>query len=114
MSSVIEFALTRHQVVVTDQIVSEVRAFTRRKNPTRLEAVEAFLSDSRLEHAGSDSSSGFRAITIRDETDQGILDNALSAGVDIVLSGDADFLVLEINFPRIMSPAEFIAEFIDQ
>lgn len=52
------------------------------------------------------------AITIRDAKDQPILDAALAIDADVILTGDKDFTSLKLDRPRIMTPAEFIAEFL--
>ena len=45
---------------------------------------------------------------IRDENDRPILRAAISAGADIFLTGDKDFLDSGITNPRIMSASEFL------
>lgn len=46
---------------------------------------------------------------IRDVKDRPILRAALAAGVDLLLTGDADFLESDITRPRIISAADFLA-----
>ena len=45
---------------------------------------------------------------IRDVKDQPILNAAMIANVDIILTGDKDFLSLNLEHPRCMSVAQFI------
>lgn len=45
---------------------------------------------------------------IRDENDRPILRAAISAGADILLTGDKDFLESGITNPRIMNASEFL------
>lgn len=45
---------------------------------------------------------------IRDIKDRPILRAAQTSNVDILLTGDKDFLESDIRNPKIMSPAEFI------
>lgn len=49
----------------------------------------------------------------RDPKDKYLLEAAIRQDVDILVSGDKDLLVLAdvLELPRIMSPAEFVAEF---
>lgn len=47
--------------------------------------------------------------TIRDETDQPILDAAIERGIDIIITGDKDFLSLKSVRPLCLSPSEFIS-----
>ena len=45
---------------------------------------------------------------VRDVADRPILRAALNAKVDVILTGDKDFIVSGISNPRIMTAAEFI------
>jgi len=46
---------------------------------------------------------------IRDEDDRPILRAAIMADVDVIVTGDKDFLESGIEWPLIMSPAEFMS-----
>ena len=48
-----------------------------------------------------------KAPEIRDENDYPIMLSAINADVDVLISGDNDFSVVECERPIIMSPAEF-------
>lgn len=47
---------------------------------------------------------------IRDAKDQPILNAAIVADVDVILTGDKDFLSLAIEHPRCLTVAQFLAE----
>lgn len=47
---------------------------------------------------------------IRDAKDQPILNAAIVADVDVILTGDKDFLSLEMEHPRCMTVAQFLEE----
>ena len=47
--------------------------------------------------------------SIRDVNDRGIMRAAVVSKVDIILTGDKDFLESGINIPKIMTAADFIA-----
>ena len=49
---------------------------------------------------------------IRDVNDRPILRADLNAKADILLTGDKDFSDIEIDKPEIMTPGEFIEEFL--
>ena len=51
---------------------------------------------------------------IRDETDRPILRAAVSANVDIIISGDKDFLESGIDKPKILTARDFIDQFVDE
>lgn len=46
---------------------------------------------------------------IRDAKDRPILRAAIAGDVDIIVTGDKDFLEAAINYPLIMTPAEFLS-----
>ena len=46
---------------------------------------------------------------IRDTKDRPILRAALSAGTDLILSGDKDFLQSAIEYPQIVSVPDFLS-----
>ena len=45
---------------------------------------------------------------MRDAKDAPILATAIMESVDILLTGDKDFLVMEVDMPDIMTMAEFL------
>lgn len=45
---------------------------------------------------------------IRDINDRPILRAAVAGKIDIIVTGDKDFLEANIDFPMIMTPAEFL------
>jgi predicted nucleic acid-binding protein len=48
---------------------------------------------------------------INDPKDAPILDSALSECVDVIISGDKHFLSLQIDTPRILTPATYLSTF---
>ena len=96
--------------VICEQNIDELRRIFNRKFPNRIPALETFLSYALLtvdivpipdeEHSSE--------ALIRDVMDRPILRAALSANVDILLTGDKDFLESSIIRPKIMTAAEFI------
>lgn len=49
---------------------------------------------------------------IRDRNDYPVLYTAIIENVDIFITGDKDFLDVDIEIPKIMTPADFIEKFI--
>lgn len=48
---------------------------------------------------------------MRDRKDSPILATAIMEGVDVFLTGDKDFLVLDVETPEILTMAEFIEKY---
>ena len=51
---------------------------------------------------------------IRDEKDYPVLYTAITEDVDILITGDKDFSEIEIERPDILTPTEFIAQYVQQ
>lgn len=94
-----------HEIVLCDQNIAELREILNRKAPKYLPAAEVLLAEMSYElipavkHVEK---------LIRDAKDQPILNAAILFGVDIILTGDKDFLSLQIEHPKCMTIAEFL------
>lgn len=94
-----------HSIVFCDQNISELREVLRRKKPDKLPDAEVLLAELSYElipavyHTEK---------LIRDAKDQPILNAAIIADVDIILTGDKDFLSLNIEYPSCMNVAQFL------
>ena len=85
--------------------IAELRAILRRKAPKYLPDAEVLLAEMSYElipavdHAEK---------LIRDAKDQPILNAAIVSDVDIILTGDKDFLSLDMEHPKCMTVAQFL------
>jgi predicted nucleic acid-binding protein len=95
--------------VVCDQNLDELRRVYDRKFPDKLDLLKNFLALALpvLEVARSPALDLEIEAKIRDISDRPILRAAVAAGVDIIVTGDKDFLESGIGKPRIMTAAEF-------
>jgi predicted nucleic acid-binding protein len=97
---------THHQLILSDHIISEFLDIVNRKRPDLSAAAGAFLEQLSYETvAGSRETSRL----IGDVKDQPILDAAIIGGVDIIVSGGKHFLRLDLERPKTMPPAVFLA-----
>jgi len=94
-----------HNIVLCEQNLREIREVLQRKAPKYLPAAETLLTE--LSYELIPSMYLIEKI-MRDETDQPILNAAILHDVDIILTGDKDFLALEIDRPRCMTAAQFL------
>ncbi len=94
-----------HEMVLCDQNLTELRKVLSRKAPQALPDAEVLLTELSYElipatlHAQK---------LIRDAKDQPILNAAMLYNVDIILTGDKDFLSLDIEHPKCMTVAQFL------
>ena len=94
-----------HEMVLCDRNIAEIREILKRKAPNFLPDAEVLLAEMSYElipavdHAEK---------LIRDAKDQPILNAAIVSGVDVILTGDRDFLSLALEHPTCMTAAQFL------
>ena len=95
---------------VCEQSIEEFRRVFNRKFPDKIYAFESFITAALSVMAvvpvprTADNNEG----KIRDVSDRAILRAAIKAGVDIIVTGDKDFLESGLKTPIIMTAADFI------
>ena len=97
--------------IICDQNIEELRRIFNRKFPQKISLLEHLLSIALLamEVVPTPIEETEEENYIRDVADRPILRAALNAKVDVLLTGDKDFLESEVTNPKIMTAAEFIA-----
>ena len=93
-----------HELVLCDHIVMELRDVVARKRPDLLADIDVFLAQLSYELVIAPKEP---SKLISDPKDQPILNAALMAGVDVIVSGDKHFLKLDMERPKPMSVADF-------
>ena len=98
--------------MICEQNIDEMRRIFNRKFPTKIQALESFLSLAllTLKIVPTPMEEQELESKIRDINDRPILRAAISAGVDILLTGDKDFIESGIFNPKIMAATEFVNE----
>ena len=99
-----------YQAFVCEQTIEEFRRVFNRKFPDKIHAFESFITSALSiitvipvplsPHTDEDA--------IRDVDDRSILRAAIQAKVDIIVTGDKDFLESGLTRPQIMTAAEFV------
>ena len=99
-----------HHAVVCEQNIDEMKRVFYRKFPARIEALDRFLAAALLvlDVVPVPDEEDSKEDLIRDCLDRPILRAAIQADVDILLTGDKDFLESGIRAPKIMTPAQFM------
>ena len=101
------YAVNHHEIVLCDRNITELRDILKRKAPKYLPDAEVLIAElpyeliPAVDHAEK---------LIRDAKDQPILNAAIVADVDAILTGDKDFLSLEMEHPRCLTAAQFLEE----
>jgi putative PIN family toxin of toxin-antitoxin system len=97
----------QHNLVLCDHIISELRDVVSRKKPNLLADIDLFLAELPYELILAPRQPNK---LIADPKDHPILNAAIVADVDIIISGDKHFLDLKMEHPRTMSVADFLDE----
>ncbi len=103
----LECVIERHKLVLCDQNIAELREIIDRKVPKHRMAVEKLIRELTYEEIHA---KGYQSNKIRDVTDQPIVNAAIENHVDIILTGDKDFLSMDIEHPKCMTSVEFLKE----
>ncbi|MDR1111237.1 MAG: putative toxin-antitoxin system toxin component, PIN family [Deltaproteobacteria bacterium] len=103
-AKVLRHIANNHELVLCDHIVVEIRDVVSRKRPDLLADVDVLLAQLSYEPVIAPTEP---SKLIPDPKDQPILNAAIMAGVDVIVSGDKHFLKLDLERPKAMTPSEF-------
>jgi putative PIN family toxin of toxin-antitoxin system len=102
-----------HSVILSSQIIDELRAVIKLKFPDRKSTLERFLTRLSYEIAYTPTEIDEDIYPkIRDKKDYPILASAIIADVDVFITGDKDFGGLDLERPEIMTISEFEAKYL--
>ena len=94
-----------HEIVLCDRNIAELRDILKRKAPKYLPDADVLLAELSYELIPSVNHA---EKLIRDAKDQPILNASIVYDVDVILTGDKDFLSLDMEHPKCMTVAQFL------
>lgn len=101
-----------HQIVVCDYVIEELRLVVERKFPAKRKFLESFFLELPFELVYTPKSLELEIFPeMRDTKDSPILATAIMEDVDVLLTGDKDFLVLDVETPEILTMTEFLQKY---
>ena len=101
-----------HQIVICDYVIEELRLVTERKFPTKKHSLEQFFLELPYELVYTPRELDPEDYPeMRDAKDSPILATAVMEGIDVFLTGDKDFLVLDVEMPEILTMREFLERY---
>lgn len=101
-----------HQIIICDYVIEELRLVTNRKFPKKRSFLDQFFRELPFELVYTPEVLDIgRFPSVRDEKDSPILATAILENVDVFITGDKDFLVLDVEMPDIMTMADFLERF---
>ncbi|MDR3301586.1 MAG: putative toxin-antitoxin system toxin component, PIN family [Spirochaetaceae bacterium] len=103
-AKVLKYITKHHSLILCDYIIMELRDVIGRKRPDMLADIDILLTQLPCEIVIAPQE---LSKLISDPKDSPILNAAIVADVDIIISGDKHFLELDLDRPKTMSAAEF-------
>lgn len=99
--------------VVCEWTIDELHQVFNRKFPNKIDCLDRFISTAAMsfEIIPTPTETVSDEEKIRDVKDRPILRAAKIAKVDILLTGDKDFLESKIDTPQIINPSQFILRY---
>lgn len=112
LSRLIEKVVEDYTLVLSTYVVDELKSVVDRKIPSKMIAIEKFLTALSYELVYSpENYVDTPLFEIRDDKDYMVLHTAIIADVDILITGDKDFKDIEIERPEIVTPKEFLDKY---
>ena len=101
-----------HQIIVCDYVVEELRIVTDRKFSGKRNDLDRFFFELPFELVYTPKMVDSDDLPeIRDPKDSPILAAAVMEDIDVFVTGDKDFLVLDIDMPEIVTMADFLKRY---
>lgn len=101
-----------YRIVICDYVIEELRLVTERKFPQKMNRLNQFFVELPFEMVYTPRELDLNEFpAVRDVKDSPILAIAILEDVDVFITGDKDFLVLDVDIPEIMTMAEFVDKY---
>ncbi len=94
-----------HKLILCERNIFELHDVLGHKAPHALADVEVFLTELAYDLVPAPE---YPQKLISDPKDQPILNAAIVANVDVIISGDKHFLKLDMERPRVMTAAQYL------
>ena len=108
MDAMMNYIFTNHQLVLSSYVVDEL------KFPGKEMIINKLLMMMSFEYVYTPGSMESGLFNIRDIKDYPVLYTAIIEDVDILVTGDKDFSDIDVEKPKIMSPTQFMENFLEE
>ena len=102
-ADVLRYVCEEHELVLCDYIIAECHDVITRKFPQNIAAFNNLLETLGYELVAAPR----EGLVMVDPKDSPILNAAINANVDFIISGDKHFLALDLERPQVLSPAKY-------
>ncbi len=114
INSMMEYIFLNHQLVLSSYVVEELKKVVRVKFPNKIDVINKLLVSMSYEYVYTPDKYENDLFKIRDEKDYPVLYTALVENIAILITGDKDFVGINMDRPEIMTPAEFIERYVNK
>ncbi len=111
MNELISKLSKEHEIIICSYTVEELKELINSKFKVSQKDLDEFLKDFPFDLVYSPTNVENKLFEIRDKDDYIILHTAIIENVDIFITGDKDFDVIDIDKPEIMSVKEFLEKY---
>jgi len=109
LGSLLDFVCSQHTLVLSSFIVNEFNGIVLKKFPAKKANASTFFAKLPFELEDTPSElPKHDFFKIRDLKDEPVLYSAITADVDILITGDKDFSDIDLPRPMILSPSKFM------
>lgn len=113
MNEIIKLLADKYTLVLCSYVIEELHETISSKFNDKTDDLEKFLFELPFELVYTPQNLPKHDLfTIRDKDDEKVLYSAITADVDILVTGDKDFYEIDIERPEILSPSEFLVKYI--
>ena len=111
MNELIYKLSTEHEIVICSYTIEELKELIDTKFKVTQKDLDEFLKDFPFILVYSPTTVGNKLFEVRDKDDYIILHAAIIEDVDVFITGDKDFIDIDIDKPEIMNTTEFLEKY---
>lgn len=109
--TMLDLITKKHTLVLSSFVIDELFKVADKKFPQKKDVIDVFLSELNYELVYTPHKMKENLFTIRDINDYPVLYTAIIDNVDILITGDKDFLNIEVEKPEILTPTDFLIKY---
>ena len=107
IANMLQYIMTTHSLVLCQYIIDEMLRAIKKKYPQNLRSIIEKLNNLPFEMFVLPFTTNKEYPHIKDLKDIPVLVNAIESQVDILITGDTDFDMINIDKPKILKPRQF-------
>ena len=107
ISETMKYIILHNEIVICQYTIDEIKNVFNKKFHNKINGMDIFLKKLSYSLFVHEEVKCKKYPHIRDDNDIPILVNAIESDVDLLITGDKDFIGINIEKPKIMTPREY-------